>query len=90
MRLKRLKLPLTQHQKPVANQNKPLKNFAALFGLGFQMLTIIAASAFLGTKLDLYYPNSANNYYTLGFALSGVILAIVYVVRKIIKHSNRP
>tara|TARA_B000000477_G_scaffold123217_1_gene128362 strand:+ start:323 stop:547 length:225 start_codon:yes stop_codon:yes gene_type:complete len=73
----------------VPNQNKPLKSFAALSGLGFQMLAIIAASTFLGFKLDVFYSNSTNNYYTLGFALSGVILAIVYVVRKIIKHSNR-
>jgi hypothetical protein len=54
------------------------------------MLAIIAASTFLGFKLDVFYSNSTNNYYTLGFALSGVILAIVYVVRKIIKHSNMP
>tara|TARA_Y200000002_G_scaffold383196_1_gene403946 strand:+ start:10159 stop:10383 length:225 start_codon:yes stop_codon:yes gene_type:complete len=74
----------------VPKQDKPLKNFAALSGLGVQMLVIIGVSTFLGHKLDAFCSDSTTNYFTLGFALFGVILATVHVVRKILKRSNRP
>jgi hypothetical protein len=74
----------------VPNQNKPLKNFAELFALGFQMLAIIGASTFLGLKLDAFYSNSATDSFTLGCTLIGVVLATAYVVRMILKRSNKP
>ena len=70
-------------------QDKPLRDFAAFSGLGVQMFAIIGVSTFLGHKLDTFYSDSSTNYYTLGFALFGVILATVYIVRKILKRSNK-
>ena len=74
----------------MSKQDKPLKNFAALSGLGFQMLAIIGASTFTGLKLDALYSNSATDSFSLGCTLIGVVLATAYVVRKILKRSNKP
>ena len=74
----------------MSKQDKPLKNFAALSVLGFQMLAIIGASTFIGLKLDAFYSNSATDSFSLGCTLIGVVLATAYVVRKILKRSNKP
>ena len=74
----------------MSDQNKQLKDFAVLSGLGFQMLAIIGLSTFLGLKLDAFCSNSTTNYYTLGLIFFGVILATLHVVRRIIKHKNMP
>ena len=70
------------------NQDNQLKNFAKFSGLGFQMLAIIGISTFLGTKLDAFFSNSITQYYTLGLSLAGVVLAIVFTLKQILKDSN--
>ena len=70
------------------NQDNQLKNFAKFSGLGFQMLAIIGVSAFLGTKLDAFFSNSITQYYTLGLSLAGVVLAIIFTLKQILKDSN--
>jgi len=72
----------------VPNQDNQLKNFAKFSGLGFQMLAIIGISTFLGTKLDAFFSNSITQYYTLGLSLAGVVLAIIFTLKQILKDSN--
>ncbi len=70
------------------NQDNQLKNFAKFSGLGFQMLAIIGISTFLGVKLDAFISNSITQYYTLGFSLAGVVLAIIFTLKQILKDFN--
>jgi len=74
----------------VPSQDNQLKNFAKFSGLGFQMLAIIGVSTFLGVKLDAFFSNSITQYYTLGFSLAGVVLAIFFTLKQILKDSNNP
>jgi len=52
------------------------------------MLAIIGVSTFLGVKLDAFFSNSITQYYTLGFSLAGVVLAIFFTLKQILKDSN--
>ena len=69
------------------DQKKQLKNYARFSSIGIQMLAIIGFGTFLGVKLDEKFPNK-HNLYTLTFSLSAVIIAIVYVIRRIIATSK--
>jgi len=51
------------------------------------MMAIIGVATFIGIKLDEKYPNE-KNLYTLGLTLTGVILSIVYVIKRIIANSK--
>ncbi len=55
--------------------------------MGIQMLSIIAVGTFIGVKLDEKFPNT-HNLYTLSLSLSAVIIAIIYVIRRIIAASK--
>jgi len=52
------------------------------------MLAIIIVGTFVGIKLDEKFPNE-HNLYTLALSLSSVIIAIVYVIRRIIADSKK-
>jgi uncharacterized membrane protein YqgA involved in biofilm formation len=52
------------------------------------MLAIIIAGTFIGVKLDEKFPNE-HDLYTLAFSLSSVIIAIIYVIRRIIAASKK-
>ena len=69
------------------DQKKQLKNYARLSSIGIQMLSIIAVGTFIGVKLDERFPNT-HNLYTLSLSLSAVIIAIIYVIRRIIAASK--
>ncbi|TVZ56343.1 putative F0F1-ATPase subunit (Ca2+/Mg2+ transporter) [Lutibacter sp. Hel_I_33_5] len=68
-------------------KKKPLSNYARFSGIAFQMLAIIAIGTFVGVKLDEKYPNK-NNLFTLILSLTSVILAIVFVIRRILAMSK--
>lgn len=74
-------------QQPDQDQKKQLKTYARLSGIGIQMLAIIGLGTFIGVKLDDKFPNE-NNLYTLVLSLSAVIIAIIYVIRRIIATSK--
>ena len=76
------------------NQNKPhkdpkdrLNSYAHYSGLVIPMMAIIGVFTFIGIKLDEKYPND-KDWYALGLSLLGVILSIVYVIRRIIATSK--
>ncbi|MCF6295161.1 MAG: AtpZ/AtpI family protein [Flavobacteriaceae bacterium] len=72
-----------QDQKPKGQLN----TFARFSGLGFQMIAIIGIGSFIGVKLDEKYPNK-HNLYTIILSLISVILAIVFIIRRIIAASK--
>jgi F0F1-type ATP synthase assembly protein I len=72
-----------QDQKP----KEQLNTFARFSGLGFQMIVIIGIGSFIGVKLDENYPNK-HNLYTIILSLTSVILAIAFIIRRIIAASK--
>ena len=70
------------------NQGKQLNSYARFSGIAIQMLAIIIAGTFIGVKLDEKFPNE-HDLYTLSFSLSSVIIAIIYVIRRIIAASKK-
>ncbi|PNQ74758.1 hypothetical protein C1T31_01040 [Hanstruepera neustonica] len=51
------------------------------------MFAIIGIGSFIGVKLDDKFPNE-HNLYAIILSLSSVILAIVFVIRRIIANSK--
>jgi uncharacterized membrane protein YqgA involved in biofilm formation len=70
------------------NQGKQLNSYARFSGIAIQMLAIIIAGTFIGVKLDEKFPNE-HDLCTLAFSLSSVIIAIIYVIRRIIAASKK-
>jgi len=67
---------------------KPLKNnYARFSGIAIQMFVIIGLGTYAGLKLDENYPNK-HNLYTVGFSLGSVILAIIFVIKRILAASK--
>lgn len=69
------------------SQQKPLKekgfnSYARFTGIVFQMIAIIVIGTFIGLKLDEKFPNE-NNWFTIGFAFSAVVLSVIVVIRNI-------
>ncbi len=79
-------MSLSNNNKQVKDQKNRLNSYARLSGLVIQMIAIIGVGTFAGIKLDEAYPNE-KNLCTLGLTLAGVILSIVYVIRRIIASS---
>jgi len=69
------------------NQKKLLNTYARFSGIAIQMLAIIGIGTFIGVKLDAKFPNT-HDLYTLALLLSSVIIAIIYVIRRIIAVSK--
>jgi hypothetical protein len=65
------------------NNKKPMTAYARYSSIGIQMLAIIGLGTFAGVKLDETYPNK-NNLFTVIFSLLSVLIAIFYVVKRIL------
>lgn len=72
-------------QKPPKKQRK--NNYAHFSGIAIQMFVIIGLGTYAGVKLDERYPNK-HNLYTVGLSLTSVILAIIFVVKRILSASK--
>ena len=72
-------------QKP--NQDNPLKNLAALSGLGIQMGIFVFVFVRFGKWLDAYFGHSKKIFVALG-AILGVAVGL-YVVLKQLKKIQR-
>lgn len=77
----------SNHNNKRKEQKDKLNSYAHYSGLVIQMIAIIGVATFIGIKLDEAYPNE-KNLYTLGFTLTGVVLSIIYVIRRIIASSK--
>ncbi len=79
---------MTSNKKQLQKKKERLNSYARFSSLAFQMLAIIIVGTFVGIKLDEKFPNE-HNLYTLALSLSSVIIAIVYVIRRIIADSKK-
>ena len=63
-------------------KKSPLKTWAKLSGIAFQMGGTIFVCAWIGKKLDEKYQNETN-WFTLGFVLFGLLASLYLVVRQL-------
>jgi ATP synthase protein I len=69
-------------------KKKQVSSYVKYTGLFFQMQVIIGVFTFVGSKID-DYQQTTQPYYTAGFALLGVVIAI-YQVLKEVNQMNKP
>ena len=69
-------------------QDKPLKNFAALSGLGVQMGVIIYVLVRIGKWLDAYFNLPKKIFVAIG-AITGVALGLYVVLKQLKKIQNK-
>ena len=72
----------------MSKQDKPLKNFAALSGLGVQMGVIIYVFVRTGKWLDAYLNLPKKIFVAIG-ALTGVALGLYVVLKQLKKIQNK-
>ena len=68
-------------------KNNSLNSYAKYSSIAFQMFAIIGIGSFIGVKIDEYYGNQ-NKLWTIILSLSSTILAVVFVIRRIIANSK--
>jgi len=78
--------PSNKNKLPL--KSKPVNNYAVYSGIAFQMIAIIGGGTYLGVFLDEKFPNK-HSIYTVICSLFAVLISIYFVVRRIIKISNR-
>ena len=72
----------------MSKQDKPLKNFAALSGLGVQMGVIIYVFVRIGKWLDAYLNLPKKIFVAIG-AITGVALGLYVVLKQLKKIQNK-
>ena len=72
----------------MSKQDKPLKNFAALSGLGAQMGVIIYVLVRIGEWLDAYLNLTKKIFVAIG-AITGVALGLYVVLKQLKKIQNK-
>ena len=70
------------------NQDKPLKNLAALSGLGIQVGVIVFAFIRLGKWLDVYFNHSNKICVAVG-AILGVAVGLYVVLKQLKKIQDK-
>lgn len=73
--------------QPQNNKAKQLNAYAKYSSIAIQMFAIIGIGSFSGVKLDEKFPND-HNLYAIILSLSSVLLAIFFVIRRIIANSK--
>ncbi|MEO9512933.1 MAG: AtpZ/AtpI family protein [Flavobacteriaceae bacterium] len=77
---------MSQQKSPKGK--RPLNSYAKFSGIAFQMIAIIGGGTYLGIFLDEKFPNK-HPIYTVICSLFAVLISIYFVIRQIIKMSNR-
>lgn len=72
---------------PKQKKNSALNTYAKYSAIAFQMLAIIGIGSFVGVKCDAYF-GLENNLWTIILSLCATILAVVFVIRRIIANSK--
>lgn len=72
----------------MSKQDKPLKNFAALSGLGVQMGVIVYVLVRIGKWLDAYLNLPKKIFVAIG-AITGVALGLYVVLKQLKKIQNK-
>lgn len=79
---------MSEKEKPKPTKKEsPLKKYAQLSGIGFQMGATIFLFSWAGKKLDAHY-ETQKDWFTIGFILLGVALSI-YVLLKQLNRINK-
>ncbi len=68
-------------------KGNPLNSYAKYSSIAFQMFAIIGIGSFIGVKIDAHYANE-NNLWTIILSLCSTIVAVVFVIRRIIADSK--
>lgn len=64
-----------------------LNSYAKYSAIAFQMFAIIGVGSFIGVKIDAHLGND-NKLWTIIFSLCSTILAVIFVIRRIIANSK--
>ena len=70
-----------------SKKENSFNSYAKYSAIAFQMFAIIGIGSFLGVKIDEYYGNQ-NKLWTIILSLGSTILAVVFVIRRIIANSK--
>jgi hypothetical protein len=68
-------------------KGNPLNSYAKYSGIAIQMFVIIGLGAYLGVRLDAHN-GDVNNLWTIICSLGATILAMVFVIRRLIANSK--
>ncbi len=68
-------------------KGNPLNSYAKYSGIAIQMFVIIGVGSFIGVKIDTHNENT-NNLWTIILSLASTIIAVVFVIRRIIANSK--
>ncbi|MGB0861504.1 MAG: AtpZ/AtpI family protein [Saprospiraceae bacterium] len=76
--------PSQQPEKNKSSERKPANDYLKYSGMAFQMGAVIAVFTYLGQWLDGKYATETP-YWTVGFALLGVFLALYFLIKDVMK-----
>ncbi len=76
------------NEKPKPSQNKSLKKYAALSGIGLQMGAQIFICAWAGKKLDHHF-ETEKGWFTMGLVLFGVAASLFIVIKQLNKINKK-
>ncbi|MEZ4792920.1 MAG: AtpZ/AtpI family protein [Gelidibacter sp.] len=68
-------------------KGKQLNSYANYSSIGIQMFAIIGIGSYAGVKLDEHFSNGGK-LWTVIFSLVSVIMAVVFVIRRIIANTK--
>ena len=70
-----------------SKKENSFNSYAKYSAIAFQMFAIIGIGSFIGVKIDEFYGNQ-NKLWTIILSLGSTILAVVFVIRRIIANSK--
>lgn len=70
-----------------SKKENPLNSYARYSGIGIQMFAIIGIGSYIGVKID-EHNGGEGNLWTIILALTSTIIAVVFVIRRIIANSK--
>ena len=73
----------SQQQQP--SKKKPYNDYIKYSSLGFQMVVIVAIGVIAGMQLDKHVMHNGTTWFTMGFSLVFVILAMAYMIMQLTK-----
>ena len=65
-----------------------LNKYARFSGMAFEMIAIIGVGTYFGIKLDQKFPNEYN-LYSVALSFTSVIIALIFIIRRIIAASKK-
>ena len=68
-------------------KNNSFNSYAKYSSIAIQMFVIIGVGSFIGIKIDEHFGN-INKLWTIILSLSSTIIAMVFVIRRIIANSK--